>query len=39
LTDVLADFIGLSETWKRYIIKENPPLYNVSSDVDQEEED
>jgi len=40
LTQVpLEDFIGLSETWKRYIIKENPPLYNVSSDVDQEEED
>jgi hypothetical protein len=35
----LEDFIGLSETWKHNVIKENLPLYDVSSDLDQQEED
>jgi len=35
----LEDFIGLSETWKRNVIKENLPLYDISSDSDQQEED
>jgi len=35
----LEDFIGLSETWKHNVIKENLPLYDISSDSDQQEED
>lgn len=35
----LEDFIGLSETWKHNVIKEDAPLYDVSSDLNQQEED
>jgi hypothetical protein len=35
----LEDFIGLSETWKHNVIKENLPLYDIPSDSDQQEDD
>lgn len=35
----LEDFIGLSETWKHNVIKENLPLYDISADSDQQQEE